>query len=102
MAGRSNDLYAILGVAATASAEEITRAFHRLARRYHPDTQAGQGSPDDLAALVMAYQVLRDPDRRAGYDRELAPSPPAAPVRSPRGPEPAIRVGPVRYHGRPR
>jgi curved DNA-binding protein CbpA len=105
MTGGADDHYTVLGVAATASAQEITRAFHRLARRYHPDSHAGRGRPAELAAIVTAYQVLRDPVRRAEYDRELAPRLPGdhpGPVRTTgSGPEPAIRVGPVRYHGRP-
>jgi DnaJ-class molecular chaperone len=102
MTGGAKDHYTVLGVAASASAKEITHAFHRLARRYHPDSQAGQGNPDDLAAIVLAYQVLRDPARRADYDRGLAPPRPEVPVRAvANNQEPAIRVGPVRYHGRP-
>lgn len=64
------DYYEILGVARDAGAEEIKRAFRRLARESHPDA-----NPDDPSAearfreVAEAYEVLSDPERRQRYDR---------------------------------
>ena len=66
----SADHYEALGVARTATADEIKKAYRRLARQYHPDA-----NPDDAEAeakfkeIAHAYEVLSDPDKRAHYDR---------------------------------
>ena len=62
------DPYIVLGVARQASAEEIVRAYRRAARASHPDS-GGAGSADRFRAVSDAYDVLRDPRRRAVYDR---------------------------------
>ncbi len=64
------DYYDILGVSQNASADELKKAYRRLAMEYHPD----QNPDDDQAAekfkeLTEAYQVLSDSDKRARYDR---------------------------------
>jgi hypothetical protein len=65
------DLYATLGVAPDASAEEIARAYRALAKRLHPDAP---GAPADAEAearfreVAGAYETLGDPDRRRSYD----------------------------------
>jgi curved DNA-binding protein CbpA len=62
------DPYIVLGVARQAPAEEIARAFRRAARASHPDS-GGVGSAERFRAVNDAYDVLRDPRRRAVYDR---------------------------------
>ena len=61
--------YEILGVAATASRDEIRRAYLAGARRLHPDT--GAGDQRGMQVLNEAWTVLRDPRRRGAYDRTL-------------------------------
>lgn len=67
-----SDLYALLGVAPTAGAAEIARAYRRRVREVHPDTAASAPDPAELRALQEAYLVLRDPARRAEYDADRA------------------------------
>jgi curved DNA-binding protein CbpA len=63
------DPYVVLGVPRQASPEEIARAYRRAARLTHPDG-GGSGAGSERFRLVNdAYEVLRDPGRRAGYDR---------------------------------
>ncbi|WP_297161119.1 J domain-containing protein [Thermogemmatispora sp.] len=68
------DYYSILGVAPTASPEEIRRAYLRLVRRYHPDAHLAaapglQSMHEQQMKLINeAYEVLGDPRRRAAYD----------------------------------
>lgn len=64
------DLYALLGVSSTASEEEIKRAYRRRARELHPDANGGDPAAEaKFKEVSFAYEVLRDPDRRARYDR---------------------------------
>jgi curved DNA-binding protein CbpA len=72
------DPYLVLGVGRRASPDEIARAYRRAARATHPDSGAPGTGSDRFQAVSDAYEVLRDPGRRAGYDR-LNPLPrPAA------------------------
>lgn len=61
--------YERLGVAPDATPEDIHAACRRVARAYHPDL-GDAGSADKMAAINQAWFVLRDPARRATYDRE--------------------------------
>jgi len=64
------DYYADLGVSKTASADEIGRAFRKLAARYHPDRNPGDPSAEEkFKRIAEAYNVLSDPKSRAAYDR---------------------------------
>ena len=73
------DPYIVLGVSRQASGEEIARAYRRAARESHPDSGSA-GSADRFRAVSDAYDMLRDPPRRAAYDRSHPL--PAAPGRS--------------------
>jgi curved DNA-binding protein len=63
------DYYAILGVAKDASQEDIQRAYRRLARKYHPDINKEPGAEDTFKDVGEAYEVLKDAEKRAKYDR---------------------------------
>ena len=67
---RNEDAYAILGVAPDATDEEIAAAFRSLARRHHPDI-AGEDATTRMSRINAAWDLLRDPDRREAYDRDL-------------------------------
>jgi molecular chaperone DnaJ len=60
------DYYKVLGVVSTATDKEITRAYRKLAKQYHPD--ANPGSEDRFKEISAAYDVLGDPDKRKEYD----------------------------------
>src|SRR6266571_5823417 len=64
------DYYAILGVKKNASAEEIRKAFRKLARKYHPDVNPGDKVAEEkFKALSEANDVLSDPKKRKIYDQ---------------------------------
>src|SRR5277367_7123458 len=64
------DYYEILGVKKSASAEEIRKAFRKLARKYHPDVNPGDKTAEDkFQSLSEANEVLSDPKKRKIYDQ---------------------------------
>ncbi len=64
------DFYSVLEVERTASDEEIKKAYRRLAMKYHPDRNSGAKEAEErFKAITEAYDVLRDPQKRAAYDR---------------------------------
>lgn len=71
MATTARDYYQVLGVPRSASADDIKKAYRRLARQYHPDLHAGGKKAEmekKFKELNEAHEVLSDPDKRKKYD----------------------------------
>jgi molecular chaperone DnaJ len=64
-----SDFYALLSVPRDASEAEIKKAYRKLAMEYHPDRNASSGAEARFKEITEAYEVLRDPQKRAAYDR---------------------------------
>lgn len=62
------DFYDVLGVPRSASAQDIQKAYRKLARKYHPDVNKDPGAEDTFKEIAEAYDVLSDPDTRKKYD----------------------------------
>jgi molecular chaperone DnaJ len=63
------DYYEVLGVSRTAGGDEIKKAYRKLARELHPDTNPDPAASDRFKQVARAYEVLSDADKRARYDR---------------------------------
>src|SRR3954462_14145679 len=65
-----SDPYSVLGVERTAADDDIKKAYRKLAMTYHPDRNGGAKEAEEkFKAITEAYDVLRDPQKRAAYDR---------------------------------
>ena len=94
MAGQDwfeKDFYAVLGVDSDATADEVKKAYRKLARQHHPDANAGDPAAERRFKEVgEAYETLKDPEKRAAYDQlgshsageEFRPPPLASPAKS--------------------
>jgi curved DNA-binding protein CbpA len=128
MVRENPDPYLILGVPPAATQAEISHAYRTRLRAHHPDTRASLSShtaDERLQQVLAAYALLRDPARRADYDRATAdaahtrPHLPTVPTPAdrrfsgrvqipityahnntpkPPAPPPPLRAGPVRRH----
>jgi curved DNA-binding protein CbpA len=66
----AEDPYSVIGLAKTASAEDITKAYRKLAKKLHPDLNPGDKSAEErFKKITAAYDILGDPDKRGRYDR---------------------------------
>ncbi len=63
------DYYGILGVARSASDEDIKRAYRKLARKYHPDVSKEAQAEEKFKEVSEAYETLKDPEKRAAYEQ---------------------------------
>ena len=66
------DFYALLVVAASATPEEIRRAFRARMREWHPDVNSSPDATAHTQRLIVAYKILNDPEARTRYDVEYA------------------------------
>lgn len=76
------DYYGIMGLDRKASAEEIKKAYRKLARKYHPDVSKEANAEEKFKELAEAYETLKDPEKRAAYD-QLGSHPPGEDFRPP-------------------
>ena len=66
----AKDYYELLGVSKTATADEIKKAYRKLAIKYHPDKNPGNKEAEDkFKEISHAYEILGDADKRAKYDQ---------------------------------
>ena len=63
--------YSILGIGKDASKEEIKKAYHRSALRYHPDKNKSENAEEMFKKVVEAYEVLSDPYKKMRYDNSI-------------------------------
>ena len=64
------DFYEILGVSKSATADEIKKAYRKVAMQYHPDRNPGDKEAEEkFKEAAEAYEILSDADKRAKYDR---------------------------------
>lgn len=68
---KHSNYYDTLEITPTASQAEIKKAYRRLAKQFHPDSNQETASHDRIAEINIAYEILSDPQQRQSYDRQL-------------------------------
>jgi len=63
------DYYEILGLTRSADADEVKKAYRKLARKFHPDVSKEKNAEERFKEVQEAYEVLKDPEKRAAYDQ---------------------------------
>ncbi|HHH39430.1 MAG TPA: J domain-containing protein, partial [Sedimenticola sp.] len=63
------DYYKVMGLQRDATQDEIKRAYRKLARKYHPDVSKEPDAEARFKEIGEAYEVLKDPEKRAAYDQ---------------------------------
>lgn len=63
------DYYKIMGVGRDANQDEIKRVYRKLARKFHPDVSKEANAEEKFKEVQEAYEVLKDPEKRAAYDQ---------------------------------
>ncbi len=69
MSAQKRDYYEVLGLSKGASADEIKKAYRKLAKKYHPDVNKEAGAEEKFKEINEAYEVLSDPQKKATYDQ---------------------------------
>ncbi len=83
------DPYNILQLAHHAEPEVVEAAFRMLALKYHPDQNPGANATAHMQDINWAFDILKDPAKRANYDRGVGPQAPPKPKPRPPKPPPA-------------
>src|SRR5690606_26142069 len=86
------DYYKVMGLPRTATQAQIKAAHRKLSRKYHPDLNKDPGAEEQFKDVAEAYQVLKDPEKRAAYD-QLGESPQGGEFRPPPGWEEGFSYG---------
>ena len=63
--------YSILGISKDANVDEIKKAYHKNALKYHPDKNRGENAEEMFKKVVEAYEVLSDPYKKQRYDNSI-------------------------------
>ena len=69
MATKYQDYYKMFGLERNATAKDIKKAYRKLARKYHPDINKEKTAEENFKKVTEAYEVLKDPEKRAAYDQ---------------------------------